>query len=431
MIERVRLATRAYGHAAMHSTDRASARAHDLARLRALSGRTVRPPDRIVRPADALYNPVVRTFVMGDPQAAFDHVMGVLDAHRALAPGGAQLADDVVLVSIGDHFDFDLTRPASAAADSVRLVRWVASHDPARALLLLGNHDAARVIDLVGLDDARFAAAAALGRSIAETRKRDGRDASAQRTRDEFAPQFPDVPTPGLAARDYAEYTTEQRALVAELLLSGRFHLALAGELPDGRHALLTHAAVTVRELALLGLPDERDAVRLAAAFDARLAAALAAVRADWTRGTWTPLPLAPLHVSGVAGEEGGGMLYHRPTNPDRPGCDRSWELRPDRPRRYDPRTLPRGLVQIAGHTGHRKCVEELDGWVTPTARARPIGGIRTLRVHPAGAPRQVTYDLGVLPPEPGAADVLLIDGEMRHVAPREYQLLPLVRVVG
>jgi hypothetical protein len=365
---------------------------------------------------------------MGDPQAAYDHIMGVLDAHDALAPGAGRLADDVTLVSIGDHFDYDLNDYATAGQNGVRFVRWLAAQDPARAILVFGNHDAARVIDLVGLDDARFAAAAALGREIALTRKRDGRGAAAERTRAEFVPQFPDVPTSGLAARDYASYTTEQRGLVADLLLAGRFHLALAAELLDGRHALLTHAAVTGRELGIIGLPDARDPVPLAAAFEARLAAAVAAVRADWARGAWRPLPLAPLYVPGAAGEEGGGMLYHRPTNPDRPGADRSWELAASRPRRYDPRSLPRGLTQIAGHTGHRKCVEELEGWVTPAARAHQIGGIRTLRVDATGT---VRYDLGVLPPAEGAADLIMIDGEMRHVRPRDYALLPIAGVLS
>ncbi len=364
---------------------------------------------------------------MGDPQAPFDHILGVLDAHTALAPGGARLADDVVLVSIGDHFDYDLVDYATAGANGVRYVRWLAAQDPARAVLLFGNHDAARVIDLVGLDDARFAAAAALGRSIAETKRRDGRAAAAHRTAAEFAPHFADVPTPGLAARDYASYTTAQRALVAELVQAGRFHLALAGQLPDGRTALLTHAGVTTRELVLLGLPAERGPRRLAAALQTRFTSAAAAVHGDWKRGTWRPLDLAPLYVPGALGEEGGGMLYHRPTNPDRPGADLGWELRADRPRRFDPRTLPRGLTQIAGHTGHRKCVEELDGWVTPAATAHPVGGIRTLRVSAAAA---VCYDMGVLPPDADAADLIMIDGEMRHVAPASYPLLPLARLL-
>ena len=49
---------------------------------------------------------MTRTFVMGDPQAPFAKVLEVLDHHHALDDD--KLASDVVLVSIGDHFDYDL-----------------------------------------------------------------------------------------------------------------------------------------------------------------------------------------------------------------------------------------------------------------------------------------------------------------------------------
>ena len=45
----------------------------------------------------------------------------------------------------------------------------------------------------------------------------------------------------------------------------------------------------------------------------------IAVLRADWERGAATPLSLEPLHLAGIAGEEGGGLLYHRPTNPSKP----------------------------------------------------------------------------------------------------------------
>src|SRR5262249_10358500 len=147
---------------------------------------------------------------------------------------------------------------------------------------------------------------------------------------------------------------------VMELLLAGRFDLALVGELPDGRAALLTHAGITGRELTMLGAAAEPAAI--AASLQAQLARAVDQVRDDWTRGVATPPSLEPLHVAGIPGEEGGGLLYHRPTNPERRGADRSWERVGPRPRRFDPRTLPPGLTQIAGHTGHNKCLAELAG---------------------------------------------------------------------
>lgn len=351
---------------------------------------------------------MTRTLVMGDPQAPFGKLLEVLARHQAL--DGDRLARDVVLVSIGDHFDYDSTNWQTAGEDGLKFLRWLASHDAAQVKLLLGNHDVSRVMELAAITDERFAAARTFARALDGDPARDAR----------FRAAFPELPTAGLAGRDFASFSVEQRALVMELLLAGRFDLALVGELSDGRAALLTHAGVTGRELAMIGAAAEPAAI--AASLQARLAAAIDQVRDDWTRGVATPLSLEPLHVAGIPGEEGGGLLYHRPTNPERRGADRSWQILRDRPRRFDPRTLPPGLTQIAGHTGHNKCLAELDGWATAAARGRPHGGIRTLR----RAGQTVTYDLGVASPAGGVADLILIDGELRRVPAAEFALLPL-----
>ncbi|MFO0577643.1 MAG: transcriptional regulator [Polyangia bacterium] len=383
-----------------------------------------------------------RIFVMGDPQAPFAKVMAVLGRHGALGPDG-RLAPGVQLVSIGDHFDYDPEDVAGSGQEGLRTLRWLASHDPEQAHLLLGNHDAARVMELAGISDERFAQARRLARSIEETRHAVGREAAERRERAEFLPAFPEVPTYGLAARDYASFTSEQRALVAELLLRGRFHLALHGRLPDGREVLLSHAGVTPRELRLLhinsrpGAGPHRDEahtpVAIARALNDYLHRAVRHRRDDWEAGRHTPLVLEPLHVPGRAGHEAGGLLYHRPACPERPGADPSWELAPERPRRWDPRELPAGLTQVVGHTGHHKCLLELgDEWPTPAARARPRGGIRTLRADGS----RVIYDLGVLPvavtgtetgPAPAPrSEVIFVDGEMHRVSPDEFALLEL-----
>jgi hypothetical protein len=140
------------------------------------------------------------------------------------------------------------------------------------------------------------------------------------------------------------------------------------------------------------------------------------------------PMSLEPLHFAGGAGEEGGGLLYHRPSNPTSGST-----FHATRPRRFDPRTLPRGLAQIAGHSGHAKCIAELGTWVTDAARARAHGGIRTLRVLGKGEGEdQVVYDLGVAPPDvvAGAASLVLVDGELRRVPAEEVALLSLGDVV-
>jgi hypothetical protein len=366
---------------------------------------------------------MVRTFAMGDPQAPFAKVLEVLAWHGALR--GDRLAPDVVLISIGDHFDYDHKNPAVAGQEGLRLLRWLAGHDPEQVVLLFGNHDAARVMEMALLADAEFEAARELARSIDDTEREHGPAAAKLRIRTEFVPAFPGLPPPGVLGRDYASFTTEQRALVQELLLAGRFHLAATGELADGRVALLTHAGVTRRELDMLG-HDRPDPHAIARALDGLLAAAVDAVRSDWQRGVCTPLSLSPLHVSGGDGEEGGGLLYHRPSNPDRPDADKAWALAPSRPRRFDPRTLPVGITQVAGHSGHAKCVHELGPWVAASAKARKHGGIRTLRVHG----ERVVYDMGIAPRTDAVADLILIDGELRRVPASEVALLPLARLV-
>jgi hypothetical protein len=354
---------------------------------------------------------MTRTFAMGDAQASADQLLAVLDRHGALH--GGRLADDVVLVSIGDHFDYDVNDWHTAGQEGLRFLRWLASHDPAQVRLVLGNHDVSRVMELVAITDERFAEARAFARALDGDVARDAR----------FLAAFPDLPTPGLAGRDYASFSVEQRTLVRDLLLAGRFHLAFTGALADGRPALLTHAGVTRRELTLLGVADDPSAI--AAALEALLAGAIDRVRDDWARGVATPLSLAPVHVPGIPGEEGGGLLYHRPTNPDRRGADRRWELAIDRPRRFDPRTLPLGVTQVVGHTGHAKCLSELGEWAVPTAHRRAHGGIRTLRFDG----ESVSYDLGVAPAAPGVAEMIMIDGEARRVPADEVELLPLARV--
>lgn len=356
---------------------------------------------------------MTRTFVMGDPQGPFDKLLEILGRHAAL--DGDRLARDVVLVSIGDHFDYDIHDWQTAGQEGLRFLRWLASHDSAQAVLLLGNHDTARVMELVAISDERFAAARTFAWTVHGDPARDAR----------FLAEFPELQCANLTRRDFASFTAEQRALMMELLLAGRFNLALVGELTDGREALLTHAGVTTRELAMLGTPAEPRAI--AEALQHALARAIDRVRDDWTRGISTPLALEPLHIAASPGERGAGLLYHRPTNPDRRGADRAWRFAPGRPRRFDPRTLPLGLTQVVGHTGHSKCLIELDGWATVAACGRARGGIRTLRC----AGQTVTYDLGVADPASGVADLILIDGELWRVPAVEVALLPLAGLCG
>ncbi len=353
---------------------------------------------------------MTRCFVIGDPQGPFAKVLDVLDRHGALA--GDRLAGDVVLVSIGDHFDYDHRDPASARREGVALLRWLASHDRDQVVLLFGNHDAARVMELAALDDGEFARAQQLA----------GSDVVRYRA------EFPSLPPPGVVARDYASFSVEQRELVQALLLSGRFQLAATCELDDGRVALLTHAGVTLGELTLLALTEPHDPRAIARALNAQLAHEVDAVRTAWRAGRPVALSLEPWHAAGGDGREGGGLLYHRPSNPARYDDARYSELfSVTRARRFAPHQLPRSLVQVCGHSGHSKCREELGAWCTPAATARQHGGLRTLRV----VGDTVTYDVGVLAPITDAADLILIDGELRRVPAAEVELLGVRAVLS
>ncbi len=371
-----------------------------------------------------------RVRVVGDPQASLERFLDVLAAHDLLSVEG-WLADDVQLVSMGDHFDYRVHDDSDPSHDGTAILRWLAEHHPSQVLLLLGNHDAARVMELITLSDARFAEAHAVASRLAPL-ERSAPDEYARRWRDEVGPAFPEMPTPGLIARDYASYDERQRELVMALLVGRRFRLAATGRLPDNRTALLTHAGVTEREVAALGVGT--GPVELAAAaLDRHLAGAVDARRAAWAAGTMAPLELAPLHVAGAQPHEGGGLLYHRPSNPDRAATpedpvDRAWESDPRR-RRFHPRELPPGLVQIVGHTNHKKCLKELRGWIAPDAAAMTHGGLRTLIVQGD----DVTYRGGVHGAARGTAVMLMIDAEMNEPDKpgEEVALLDLLALVS
>ncbi|MCA9676595.1 MAG: hypothetical protein KC464_16300, partial [Myxococcales bacterium] len=152
--------------------------------------------------------------------------------------------------------------------------------------------------------------------------------------------------------------------------------------------------------------------------------------RAAWQAGRLDPLDLAPLHLPGRQPDEGGGLLYHRPSNPDRPPTaadrvDRAWETDPRR-RRFHPRELPAGLAQIAGHTNHRKCLTELRGWIAPDAAALTRGGLRTLIVDGDA----VTYHAGVRAAARGSAVLHLIDAELNE-ADKPGEEVPLLELAA
>jgi hypothetical protein len=322
-------------------------------------------------------------FALGDPQTTLARVHALLHRHGLLTPD-LRLRDDVGLVSLGDHFDYH-GDPTEVAREGLAVLRWLASHPPSQVVILAGNHDLARVMELATVCDEDFAAA----RVFALTSPPP----------EAFSARFPNIPTAGLAARDYAGFCVAQRDLVTDLLRAGRMVLAARAAHPDGAPLLLTHAAITERERALLGLHRCVDPDVLAAALNAHLRDAVA----RWHN---PPLDLSPLHLPGAHGEEGGGLLYHRPAHPG-PGDAWSWDA--VRPRRFDPRALPPGLAQVCGHTGHAKCRALLGPWMSDEDRATPSGGLRTLSVRQG----VVRYAMGVEAPALQGATLYLLDADL------------------
>jgi hypothetical protein len=167
---------------------------------------------------------------------------------------------------------------------------------------------------------------------------------------------------------------------------------------------------VSLRECEHFGV---RDAPGLAAALTEFLAERVARVRDDWEAGRPTRLDLTPLHVAGSGGREGGGLLFHRPAaEPDEGAATAR--------RRFPPEELPPGLVQVCGHTGHRKFSKNARHWVMPSVAAMPLGHLRTLIVDSEG----VRYEAGVQPAPPEAAVVVMIDGTLARADVDDYQLL-------
>jgi hypothetical protein len=342
--------------------------------------------------------------------------MRILDHHGLIGRGGV-LKSSVSLLSIGDHFDFTcLEGPAAAGEEGLRILTWLASHPEDQAIILAGNHDLARVMELGVMTDERFLEARS--RALEVDRHPHG-SSRRQDLETRFSVDFPDVPTSEAARRDYQSFSSRQRALVQELLSRGRMKLAQAA-LEEGRPLLLTHAAVTQRELDLLGIGTEREASPIAERLNQYLARAVLEARTAWDLGRLARLELDPLHAAGGGGREGGGLLYHRPAClPD------SATRAPRAPRRFHPEALPRPLVQACGHTVHPKCLEEklLGRWATPSAHRRDLHELRALRVGESG----IVYEAKGAPPRDGEAFLYMIDGGMNGVVqPGDYPLLRL-----
>ncbi len=352
-----------------------------------------------------------RWFAIGDPQAPAEKFFTVLEAHDLLSDEGT-LRGGIGFLSMGDHFDYggETTRDDAGADRAGRTVlAWLAAHDATQTKILFGNHDSSRVMELAFETDESFVAARTFARRAPKT----------EESRATFLSKHPHIPSPGIAGRDYSTFTVAQRTLVQRLLCEGRFSLAVVGQLFD-RDVLFTHAAVTQRELGMLGSELSIDAQAIANALEKLLADAVAKVRPAWERGELAALDLAPVHVAGKSGAEGGGLLYHRPAS--RAAAKSAWDFDVDRPRRFDPTELPRGLAQACGHSAHERCARDLSVWATDAAKSAKHASLRTLQV----TDEKIVYDLGLLAPAgENSAALYMLDPGLWVTPAEEIALLP------
>ena len=357
-----------------------------------------------------------RRVAIGDPQTSSSRFFGALVSHDLLGSDG-WIRPEVRLVAMGDYFDYRVAERAEGRVEGVLILSWLAAHANDHVTILLGNHDAARVIEFATITDARFRSAADAANPVVSL-PRDSRGLAELR----YLEAFPDIPTPGYVARDFNAFTVEQRDLVQRLLLADRLTLATTGSVL-GVPVLMTHAGITKRELDYLCARDHKVET-IAEVLQMRLAGAIRTVADAWRAGTPMAMSLEPLHIAGAAGEEGGGLLYHRPADSERDGADPSWEQASRAPRKYDPRTaLPRGLAQVVGHTGHSKACKEMARWRADDCDDAK-GGIRTLRVDHEHV---ATYRRGVHKAGPRDAVLYMTDPEMHYVqTPADIAILEL-----
>src|SRR5262249_21130022 len=93
-----------------------------------------------------------RRLAIGDPPAPVEKFFAILDRRSLLVESGpraGRLAEDVALVSMGDHFDWGPPESrAAATAGGLALLAWLAAHPAEQTAIVVGNHDLARVGEL-------------------------------------------------------------------------------------------------------------------------------------------------------------------------------------------------------------------------------------------------------------------------------------------
>ena len=321
--------------------------------------------------------------------------MAVLAANELLRDD-ARLKTDVGIVTVGDYFDF----PGSDGRDGEAILRWLSAHDRDQVRILFGNHDFVRVQEFAAIGDDEFARAQSEAERVAE----------GQLSEAAFVAKF-NLPSSDIVRRDFSAFRASQRDLVQTLLVEERAEAALAAKLKNGVEVLVTHAGVCARQLVHL---SSRSAPDLADELNAFLRARTGAL----------PLDLTPLHTAGVAGREGGGMFFHRAV--DRALYDDE-RFEGPHSRLFAPGELPADLVQVVGHSGHRKSLEKLRRFASPDARGQSFSALRLLReVQSDPGFEYGPFSLNKV----SARGLIMIDGAMHRADPSEYELLALAEVM-
>jgi hypothetical protein len=349
-----------------------------------------------------------RRIAMGDPQAPFDKVLAILDGQGLLGDEGL-LRPDVELVSVGDHFDWGPREVRSQAReDGLRLLAWLAAHPPDQVTILVGNHDLARVGELHHFDEAFFARAQDEADALYFDNLSPGQHDALRGQEASFRDRYA-LPSAEVLARDFAAWSVEQRDLVAAMLRRGRFVAARA----PSPTLLLTHAGVTQDDLDAVGVPRGASALDAAHALNEALARAVA----GWDGTSAFAIP--GVHRPGNSIEEGRGIFFHRPSNPEGREHLRAELFAGPPRRRFDPRRIPK-FSQAVGHVGDSKCRELLEAWCEgPPVRA---GQIRQLETDG----RDVRYVAGVFTPAEGSGVVVFLDGGMARAPTDAYELWDL-----
>lgn len=342
-----------------------------------------------------------RRVAIGDPQAPLLQFLSILEVNHLLGEDG-RLAEDVHLVSLGDHFDWGTNaQRKQATREGLELLAWLAAHPADQVTLLLGNHDLARVGEMVRFQNGNFEQVQEEATRIYTARPWNFRQEKA------FLDSYPSLPSVEIAARDFACFNERQRDLVRSLLLAGRFRAATAFDVDF----LLCHAGFTEANLETAGIRSQADAEQVAEAMNKRLDVAVQ----NWNG--LEPLHIEGLHLPGSGHhQEGKGIFYHRPEF-----VGGSAKPRDSLVRRFDPRTLPKGITQVIGHTRDLKCRKLLGAWAD--SKKTPEGGLRFLRTDG----QKVHYAPGVIEKtDAHQGSLIFADANMGSVRASTYQLLDL-----